>query len=223
MNTAAKTTDEYSARIEQIELKAGDDGAPLGIIEGYASRFGEKDDGNDIVVRGAYKETLKKRGAEWVPFLYGHNRQGFPIGHFLELAEDSVGLRFKAQLLTECEGGKVIFALAKAGAKLGVSIGYRTIRKEIVVPASLGGEGSEYSPGAIRKLLEIDLQEISVVPVPMLKTAIIDGAKAEGGGESGEKQAVYAAGAALIHALETGRQSFALRQALENAAARFGR
>lgn len=217
---------EFLAHVDDIEFKAGLDGAAEEcIVEGYASRFGEKDDGNDIVVKGAFKESLKDRGPGGkipVPFLYGHNRQGLPIGYFLELYEDGVGLRFKAKLLTaESEAARVIYALAKAKQKFGISIGYRTIEKSIVVPDKLGSEGNEYSPGAVRKLIKLDLYEISAVPVAMLKTAVITGCKAADEEQAPTPEALQAK--ALAQLLETETQSFALKNMLEQAAATFGR
>lgn len=228
--TAAKPADiERLFFSEQFELKAAAEGSEgEGIVEGYASRFGEKDDGNDIVVRGAFKNSLQKRGKDWVPFLYGHNRQGLPVGYFLDLYEDGQGLKFKAKLLLKTEAGKALFELAQAGVKMGISIGYRTVKKEISVPGSAGGQdASEYSPGAIRKLLEVELLEISAVPIPMLRSATITSAKDADGGEAGAEAAepceAKAQADGLVSMFETETQSLALTNAIRNAAVQFGR
>ena len=63
-----------------------------GTIEGYASLFGEIDQARDMVMPGAFRETLKQRGLRKIPMLFQHDPSE-PVGVWLELAEDFRGLK----------------------------------------------------------------------------------------------------------------------------------
>jgi len=81
-----------------------------------------------------------------------------PIGLWDEVREDEHGLFVKGRLLTEVAKGREAAALMAAGAVDGLSIGYRTLRAEKL-------------PGGGRKLLELELWEVSLVTFPMLPVA----------------------------------------------------
>lgn len=128
-------------------------------VSGYASVFGLKDQGGDIVMPGAYAASLKRHQANGgkVRMLWQHD-QAQPIGVWDEITEDAHGLRVKGRLLSDVARGREAAALLEAGAVDGLSIGYRTIRAEKV-------------PGGGRKLVELDLWEVSLVTFPMLPDA----------------------------------------------------
>src|SRR5688572_4233441 len=44
-----------------------------GVFEGYASLFGEADLGKDVVMPGAFRDSLKKRGATHIRLLWQHD------------------------------------------------------------------------------------------------------------------------------------------------------
>ena len=50
-----------------------------GSIEGYASLFGEIDQARDMVMRGAFADTLVTRGIRRIPMLFQHDPSE-PIG-----------------------------------------------------------------------------------------------------------------------------------------------
>lgn len=129
------------------------------VIAGYASVFGVRDRGGDVVMPGAYAASLARMAASGgrVRMLWQHD-QGQPIGVWDEVVEDAQGLRVKGRLLTEVEKGREAAALMAAGAVDGLSIGYRTIRAEKL-------------PEGGRKLLELELWEVSLVTFPMLPIA----------------------------------------------------
>ncbi|MEM8870620.1 MAG: HK97 family phage prohead protease [Pseudomonadota bacterium] len=133
-------------------------------IEGYASLFGTRDQGGDTVERGAYGASLGARRGK-VKMLWQHDPTR-PIGVWDEIREDSKGLYVKGRILSEVQDGREALALLEAGAIDGLSIGYRTVRAE------KAGKG--------RKLLEIDLWEVSVVTFPMLPEARVQGAEDDG-------------------------------------------
>jgi len=146
----------------QFDVKA----AKNGVIEGYASRFGEVDQGGDTVVEGAYTKSLDRLSQEGrrVKMLWQHDPSQ-PIGVWDEVSSDSSGLYVKGRILTDVEKGREAAALIDAGAIDGLSIGYRTIK------ATRGEKGQ-------RMLSELDLWEVSLVTFPMQTTARIDAYKA---------------------------------------------
>lgn len=137
-------------------------------LEGYASVFGVRDQGGDVVLAGAYGASLARiaREGRRVKMLWQHD-PGQPIGIWDEVVEDAVGLRVKGRLLTDLAQGREAAALLAAGAIDGLSIGYRTLRAE------RDGKGQ-------RLLAELDLWEVSLVTFPMLPEARVS-AKADEG------------------------------------------
>src|SRR5262245_66533245 len=57
-----------------------------GSVEGYASLFGEVDQARDMVMPGAFRETLRLRGVRRVPMLFQHD-PAEPVGVWLSLYE----------------------------------------------------------------------------------------------------------------------------------------
>lgn len=129
------------------------------IVSGYASLFGKRDQGGDVVAAGAYASSLKRLTATGraVKMLWQHDPTQ-PIGIWDEVREDERGLWVKGRILTEVERGREAAALLTAGAIDGLSIGYRTLR-------------SERDAKGQRLLQELDLWEVSLVTFPMLPEA----------------------------------------------------
>lgn len=141
-----------------VQIKADTEGR----VSGYASRFGERDKGGDIVMPGAYTDTLatgRKIRMLW------HHDQTQPIGVWDEAKEDETGLWVSGRILDTVEKGREAIALINAGAMDGMSIGYRTVKSD------RGADGS-------RRLKQLDLWEVSLVTFPMLESAKIDAIKA---------------------------------------------
>jgi uncharacterized protein len=128
-------------------------------IEGYASLFGRRDQGGDVVVAGAYAASLAAliKAGRRVKMLWQHD-PGQPIGVWDVVREDARGLWVKGRILTEVDKGREAAALLAAGAIDGLSIGYRTVRAE------RDGKGQ-------RMLSELELWEVSLVTFPMLPEA----------------------------------------------------
>jgi len=128
-------------------------------VEGYASLFGKRDQGGDVVEPGAYKGSLIRLGTKGarVKMLWQHD-PAQPIGVWDEVREDTTGLWVKGRILTEVAKGREAVALLAAGAIDGLSIGYRTVRAE------RDGKGQ-------RRLSELELWEVSLVTFPMLQEA----------------------------------------------------
>lgn len=140
-----------------LEVKADSEGR----IEGYASRFGEMDRGGDVVVKGAYAESLAGR----MPKMLWQHEPSQPIGIWEQASEDETGLYIRGRILDTVEKGREARALIEAGAIDGMSIGYRTI------DADRGADGA-------RILKRLELWEVSLVTFPMLASARVDAIKA---------------------------------------------
>lgn len=137
-----------------------------GEFEGYASKFGDRDQGGDTVVRGAFTNSLRSRGPKGVKMLWQHD-PSHPIGMWEKIEEDSKGLYVKGRLLTSVQKAKETYELMKAGIIDGLSIGYRTIK-------ALRDDQTGF-----RDLKEVDLWEISLVTFPMLTSATVTSVKGD--------------------------------------------
>ena len=116
------------------------------IVKGYGSYFNNKDADNDVIMRGAYRKTIKENGYR-VKYLYQHNMMQ-PIGKMKELYEDEKGLMFVAEI-PKTTLGKDVIELMKAGVITENSVGILPIQKE--------------DKGDYREIKEVKLFEISAV------------------------------------------------------------
>lgn len=133
-----------------------------GVIRGYASLFGLVDLAGDRIEPGAFRASLARRGTSGIRMLWQHE-SGRPIGVWTAIDEDRNGLLVEGRLALGTAGGREAFALIEARAVDGLSIGFRTRRAE-KPPAGAGG-------GVRRRLVEVDLWEISIVTFPMQERA----------------------------------------------------
>lgn len=129
-----------------------------GLFSGYASLFGVVDLSGDMVLPGAFRASLARRGAEGIRMLYQHD-PAVPLGRWLKIEEDGKGLRVTGQLQTEVAKAADVWRLLSAGVIDGLSIGFRTVRAR-----------SDAKSG-VRRVMEVDLWEISIVTFPMLTGA----------------------------------------------------
>ena len=137
---------------------------PDGSFSGYASRFGVVDLGRDLVVPGAFQESIARRGPRGIKMLFQHD-PAEPIGVWLEVREDAYGLFARGRVLPEVARGREVLALMRAGALDGLSIGFRAV------------EGRTNPKSGVRRLTRVDLWEISVVTFPMLPEARVSAVK----------------------------------------------
>ena len=142
---------EHKFQTALEDIVVGDDLS----IEGYASRFGQPDQGGDTVAPGAYAASLATERR--VKMLWQHDATQ-PIGVWTEVREDTQGLWVKGRLLDGVARAKEAAALIRAGAIDGLSIGYRTRR-------------AVKNDGGGRLLTELELWEVSLVTFPMLPSA----------------------------------------------------
>jgi len=147
-------------KTQDFELKVKDVNKD-GTFTGYGSVFNVQDQGGDIVMPGAFKNSLNaiKASGKKVPVLWQHKTDA-PVGVYDLIEEDDNGLYVEGRLLVDAvQLAKEAFALLSEGAVTGLSIGYGTQRYEI--------DTETY----VRKLLELDLWEVSLVTFPMNEEA----------------------------------------------------
>jgi HK97 family phage prohead protease len=110
-------------RTIDIECRFAPDDA--GAFEGYAAVWNRPDAYGDVLVRGAFTDTLNRNPR--VAMLRSHD-PGRPIGTWASLVEDAKGLKVKGQLILDSLDGRDAFALMKGGALDGLSIGFNTVK-----------------------------------------------------------------------------------------------
>ena len=138
-----------------------------GWFEGYASVFNVLDNGNDLVMPGAFRNSLQQRGIKGVKLLWQHDPRE-PVGVIEEVFEDNYGLFVRARLLSNVRRAEEARGLVRSGALDGLSIGFHTLK-------------ADHRPDGSRILREVDLWEISLVTFPMNDKARILSLKGEEG------------------------------------------
>ena len=152
----------FNFQVKSVDLEEG-------VISGYASVFGNVDSYGDIVVKGAFLKSIKKNreSGKVISIFYGHNMEDprANIGRVIELREDNYGLFFKAQLdLSGDTYGRLVYEQLKDGRLDSLSFGFSVI------------DGANTEAGY--ELRELELYEISVVPIPANQEALITEVKA---------------------------------------------
>jgi len=142
-----------------VEFKASEKGR----FEGYASVFGNVDDGYDLIEEGAFKEFVRTRDDKTIVLWHHDMRE--PIGK-ADVFQDSQGLGFKGQLVLADPLAMRAYTHMKEGTIDGMSIGYD------VLPG-----GADYTAAGVRLLKALKLWEISVVTFGMNSEARIDTVK----------------------------------------------
>ena len=123
-----------------------------GVFAGYASLFGRRDGQGDIVMPGAFSDSLRKRSAAGVRMLFQHD-PAEPVGTWLEIRETPRGLYVLGRLDRNVQRGRELLSLLESGGIDGLSIGFRTVaaKTDRIIKARL--------------LLNVDLWEISSVGI----------------------------------------------------------
>ncbi|MDK8809098.1 HK97 family phage prohead protease [Corynebacterium striatum] len=140
------------------EVKALGDGEKAE-FEAYASVFGNRDSYGDVVQKGAFAASLKawaEKGAP-IPLLWGHNMADpdFNIGMVTSAEEDEHGLKVVCELDTDSPKGAQVHRLLKQGRVREMSFAF----------AATSSEYGELDGKSVRFLKEVDLFEVSVVPL----------------------------------------------------------
>lgn len=150
---------------KSFELKARNDGS--GLVEGYASTWTTTPDSyGDIVIKGAFKDTIEKRLGTGHPFplCFNHDLNQI-IGAVKSIEEDDTGLKITASFL-DTPLAQEKRELVKEGIVWQFSFAYNIEGAERPTP-------EEKAQGILQKLTKLDLFEVSLVPVPANQTAIV--------------------------------------------------
>ncbi|HAT6345319.1 TPA: HK97 family phage prohead protease [Aeromonas hydrophila] len=135
--------------VKSIDLQ--DDGS----FECYGSVFNHEDYASEVVLMGAFAESIKHHHEIGTAplFLWDH-RHDVILGRWTSFEEDEIGLRLKGQFNLETDDGLLRYKQLKARDLNGFSIGY-----------SYSIEDAEVKDG-ITYLSKLDLMEVSLVPFP---------------------------------------------------------
>jgi uncharacterized protein len=151
---------KFGAPVE-LETKAVTESNDFWTVTGYASIFGNRDLGGDVVMPGAFAKSLREHGLPII--LFQHKVEDVPVGTCVEAREDRRGLFIKTELPRDDEfvAGRLVPQLKRRGLR-GMSIGYRAIETE-----------RRKEDGA-RLLKALRLYECSFVSMPMNEQAGVE-------------------------------------------------
>lgn len=161
-------------RAALTDLKASGGGLKPRQARGYASVFDNVDSYGDVVVKGAFTDTLKEwaDGSRSMPLLYGHDF-GDPhknVGTVISAKEDDHGLDVVMEFDQDPTAEKV-YQLVKAGRLSEMSFAFDIVQASDIKDAD--------RPNAVRELQAVKLYECSVVPIGANSEAGITGVKDE--------------------------------------------
>jgi HK97 family phage prohead protease len=161
-----------------VEFKFISDAQP-GIFEGYGSIFNNIDSYGDIILPGAFAQSLSEHKAKGtMPGLYAEHSiyttggDLLPVGTWMDIAEDDKGLRVKGKISAlDTDYGRRIRGLMQDGALRGLSIAYQ------VPKGGASFSGSKKPDEAKRTLRQINLASVDIVRDPANPSAVIDAVK----------------------------------------------
>ena len=146
-----------------FELKAISDS---GTFSGYGSVFNVQDSYGDIVVPGAFMDSLTvQKSNNRLPAMLWQHRSAEPMGVYTAMTEDSIGLKVEGQIAMTTVRGAEAHALMKMGAISGLSIGYMP-REETYDKVT-----------GINTLKKVDLFEVSLCTFPANDAARVQNVK----------------------------------------------
>lgn len=160
-------------KMANIQIKAGpDDGLAEGQFTAYASVFSNIDSYGDVVVKGAFANSL----AEWaksgspIPLLFGHNMSDpdYNIGHVESAVEDEHGLLVTAQIDTSNPKGLQVYKMLKGRRVNQMSFAYDILDGGMAERPKAGatvGEDGTVPTESFYELRELKLYEVSVVTI----------------------------------------------------------
>lgn len=174
------TRDKFSAesRYLPVEFKFDSESEP-GVFHGLGAVFGNTDSHGDVIAPGAFSKSLTAhKAAGTMPLMYvehSFNQLGgdpLPVGKWLDMHEDNVGLRVKGKLSAlDTDHGKRIRSLMRDGALPGMSIAF-------TIPA--GGSVRGKTPGdPARTLREVKLHAVDIVTRPSNPKALVHSVKTD--------------------------------------------
>jgi len=157
--------------LKSVATLRKDDGTEVGVFEGLASTFGNRDMVGDVIAPGAFRASLTRSAR--IKMLWQHDARA-PIGTWEQIVETEAGLAVKGRLVLEVQQAREALALLRVGAVDALSIGF-------LVPR----DGASFEKDkAVRRITAVDLWEISVVTFPANPKARIDRVKTRAGAQT---------------------------------------
>lgn len=167
------------------ETRLAADNAEPGMFSGYAQVWGVVDSYGTVFMPGAFAKSLAEhRAAGTRPLMLWQHFVDEPIGVWTEIREDAKGLFVAGQLVLESPDAAKAYALIKAGALTGLSVGFNTRKANMLADRT-------------RAITEAELIEISPVSRPSNKAARITGVRTAAAGTA-DLAADFRRAAALI-------------------------
>ena len=131
---------------------------------GYGNTFNELDQVRDITLPGAFAKSIEQHKADGTkPKMLWQHDPHQPIGVWTEVTEDEHGLKMVGQLTKGVKAADEAYALLKAGALDGLSIGYVVVDEEYDAKSN------------INYLREVSLKETSLVTFPCNESSRVAG------------------------------------------------
>ena len=154
--------DHYA--ITPLEVKFSDSSA-AGVFSGYGAVFGNTDSYGDVILPGAFADSLAERKAAGrgnIPMHVMHRflgGDGLPVGVWTSVSEDDKGLKVEGKISgMNTDAGRLLYERVKDGALGGLSIGFN-VRPNGSVLGKKAGDPK-------RTLKALNLREISLVDDP---------------------------------------------------------
>lgn len=136
-----------------------------GQIEGLAAGYGNVDSHGEVFAPGAFAKSIANIKSGRSPAMLLHHDHRRPVGRWDAFKETPAGLSVSGSLALDATDGKEAYALLKAGALGGLSVGFLPIKQ------------TENQRGVVT-ITEAELYEISLVSVPSNPITKISGVKA---------------------------------------------
>jgi len=153
----------YKSACKNFQFKQADNNDFIE-IEGLASTFGNRDRDGDIIVKGAFANTLINRETP-IKFLKQHDLREV-IGTIDQAIETDEGLFVKGRMPKANSVVKDLFPLLEMGALRDFSIGFKITESDI-------------TPDGTQLIKELQLFEISIVSIPANSKAKITSVKSD--------------------------------------------
>lgn len=150
-------------------------------FQGFASVFGNVDEGGDVIHKGAFKKTLREMtradGSSRIKVFWIHDFQT-PIGRLLEASEvargklpgsvldrapDATGGLWVKGYISQIEEGDKALTLMRDGVMDELSIGYKSLKEEM----------EDTDDGRVRHIHELACMDVSPVPLAMNAAALV--------------------------------------------------
>lgn len=151
-----------------VKFETKGDGMGDGEFRGYASTFSDVPDSyGDVVKQGAFKRTLAERASskQTLSVLYAHDMVDpfNNIGVALKAEEDAHGLEVHGKLDLDNPTAAQVYRLMKDGRLSKMSFAYQVV----------DGGWAKQDGKDVYEIRDLDLYEVSVVPIPANDEAVI--------------------------------------------------